>query len=70
MLTAPFWWCARKSRASSSAKSQCFAVTDKFVVAYEIDYAGAYRNLLDVCPLKDEGLSSLEPSLGVPDAKD
>jgi len=45
-------------------------VPDKFVAGYEIDYAGAYRNLLDVCPLKDEGFSSLEPSLSVPDAKD
>lgn len=31
-----------------------FEVPDQFVVGYGIDYAGAYRNLPDVCALKPE----------------
>jgi hypothetical protein len=31
-----------------------FEVPDEFVVGYGIDYAGAYRNLPDICVLKPE----------------
>jgi hypoxanthine phosphoribosyltransferase len=31
-----------------------FEVPDEFVVGYSIDYAGAYRNLPDICVLKPE----------------
>ena len=56
----------KEKQGKYSAKSQCFEVPDKFVVGYGIGYAGAYRNLLDLCLLKDEGFSSLEVSLIVP----
>ena len=29
-------------------------VPDKFIVGYGLDYAGRYRNLPDVCTLKEE----------------
>jgi hypoxanthine phosphoribosyltransferase len=31
-----------------------FEVPDEFVVGYGLDYAGAYRNLPDICVLKPE----------------
>jgi hypoxanthine phosphoribosyltransferase len=31
-----------------------FEVPDEFVIGYGIDYAGAYRNLPDICVLKEE----------------
>jgi hypoxanthine phosphoribosyltransferase len=31
-----------------------FAIPDEFVVGYGLDYAGAYRNLPDICILKPE----------------
>src|SRR4028119_1080741 len=31
-----------------------FEVPDEFVVGYGLDFAGAYRNLPDICVLKDE----------------
>jgi hypoxanthine phosphoribosyltransferase len=31
-----------------------FEVPDEFVVGYGLDYAGAYRNLPDICVLKEE----------------
>ena len=41
-----------------------FEVPDEFVVGYRIDYAGAYRNLPDVCVLKSE---VFEKSIESPD---
>ena len=39
-----------------------FEVPDEFVVGYGIDYAGMYRNLPDVCLLKEEVFRSLRRS--------
>ena len=35
-----------------------FEVPDEFVVGYGLDYAGSYRNLPDICILKEEVFSS------------
>jgi hypoxanthine phosphoribosyltransferase len=40
-----------------------FEVPDEFVVGYGIDFAGVYRNLPDVCLLKQEVFSSLGSNL-------
>lgn len=44
-----------------------FEVPDEFVVGYGIDYAGAYRNLPDVCVLKPEVFENSESHSGPPD---
>ena len=43
-----------RRRAELKVKYLGFEVPDEFVVGYGLDYAGAYRNLPDVCVLKPE----------------
>ena len=43
-----------RRRAELEVKYLGFEVPDEFVVGYGLDYAGAYRNLPDVCVLKPE----------------
>src|ERR671919_2501816 len=38
-----------------------FEVPDEFVVGYGLDYAGAYRNLPDICVLKEEVFGGESP---------
>ena len=49
LLTKP----ARR-RVELDIKYLGFEVPDEFVVGYGLDYAGAYRNLPDICILKEE----------------
>ena len=49
LLTKP----ARR-RVELDVKYLGFEVPDEFVVGYGLDYAGAYRNLPDICVLKPE----------------
>ena len=49
LLTKP-----TRRRAELDVKYLGFEVPDEFVVGYGLDYAGAYRNLPDVCILKEE----------------
>ena len=41
-------------RVELDVKYLGFEVPDEFVVGYGLDYAGAYRNLPDICILKEE----------------
>jgi hypoxanthine phosphoribosyltransferase len=43
-----------RRRADLDVKYLGFEVPDEFVVGYGLDYAGAYRNLPDICVLKPE----------------
>ncbi|MCA1738039.1 MAG: hypoxanthine phosphoribosyltransferase, partial [Actinobacteria bacterium] len=43
-----------RRRVQFDVKYLGFEVPDEFVVGYGLDYAGAYRNLPDVCVLKEE----------------
>jgi hypoxanthine phosphoribosyltransferase len=43
-----------RRRADLDVRYLGFEVPDKFVVGYGLDYAGAYRNLPDICVLKPE----------------
>ncbi len=43
-----------RRRAELEVKYLGFEVPDEFVVGYGLDYAGAYRNLPDICILKPE----------------
>ncbi|HJQ30063.1 MAG TPA: hypoxanthine phosphoribosyltransferase [Rubrobacter sp.] len=43
-----------RRRAKLDVKYLGFEVPDEFVVGYGLDYAGAYRNLPDICILKPE----------------
>lgn len=43
-----------RRRAELEVKYLGFEVPDEFVVGYGLDYAGAYRNLPDICVLKPE----------------
>lgn len=43
-----------RRRAELEVKYLGFEVPDEFVVGYGLDYAGAYRNLPDVCVLRPE----------------
>src|SRR3712207_3667051 len=43
-----------RRRVGLDVKYLGFAVPDEFVVGYGLDYAGAYRNLPDICILKPE----------------
>ena len=47
-----------RRRAELDVKYLGFEVPDEFVVGYGLDYAGAYRNLPDVCVLKPEVFAS------------
>src|ERR671914_633546 len=43
-----------RRRVEIDIKYLGFEVPDEFVVGYGLDYAGVYRNLPDICVLKDE----------------
>jgi len=43
-----------RRRAQLDVRYLGFEVPDEFVVGYGLDYAGAYRNLPDICVLKPE----------------
>jgi len=43
-----------RRRANLDVRYLGFEVPDEFVVGYGLDYAGAYRNLPDICVLKPE----------------
>ena len=43
-----------RRRADLNVRYLGFEVPDEFVVGYGLDYAGAYRNLPDICVLKKE----------------
>ena len=43
-----------RRRVELDIKYLGFEVPDEFVVGYGLDYAGAYRNLPDICVLKEE----------------
>jgi hypoxanthine phosphoribosyltransferase len=43
-----------RRRAELEVRYLGFEVPDEFVVGYGLDYAGAYRNLPDICVLKPE----------------
>jgi hypoxanthine phosphoribosyltransferase len=43
-----------RRRADLQVRYLGFEVPDEFVVGYGLDYAGAYRNLPDICVLKPE----------------
>ena len=49
LLTKP-----TRRRVELSVKYLGFEVPDEFVVGYGLDFAGAYRNLPDICVLKPE----------------
>ncbi len=49
LLTKP-----TRRRVELDVKYLGFEVPDEFVVGYVLDYAGAYRNLPDICVLKKE----------------
>jgi hypoxanthine phosphoribosyltransferase len=51
LLTKP-----TRRRVELDVKYLGFEVPDEFVVGYGLDYAGAYRNLPDICVLKKEVL--------------
>ena len=46
-----------RRRVELDVKYLGFEVPDEFVVGYGLDYAGAYRNLPDICVLKEEVFS-------------
>jgi hypoxanthine phosphoribosyltransferase len=52
LLTKP-----SRRRVELPVKYLGFEVPDEFVVGYGLDYAGAYRNLPDICVLKEEVFS-------------
>ena len=47
-----------RRRVEIDVKYLGFEVPDEFVVGYGLDYAGAYRNLPDICVLKEEVFAS------------
>ncbi len=53
LLTKP-----SRRRVELPVKYLGFEVPDEFVVGYGLDYAGAYRNLPDICVLKSEVFSA------------
>jgi hypoxanthine phosphoribosyltransferase len=56
LLTKP-----SRRRVELDVKYLGFEVPDEFVVGYGLDYAGAYRNLPDICVLKEEVFSGESP---------
>ena len=53
LLTKP-----SRRRVELDVKYLGFEVPDEFVVGYGLDFAGAYRNLPDICVLKEEVFAS------------
>jgi hypoxanthine phosphoribosyltransferase len=53
-----------RRRAELAVKYLGFEVPDEFVVGYGLDYAGAYRNLPDVCVLRPEIFGAASPAEG------
>ena len=53
-----------RRRAELEVKYLGFEVPDEFVVGYGLDYAGAYRNLPDVCVLRPEIFGAASPEDG------
>ena len=49
-----------RRRVELDVKYLGFEVPDEFVVGYGLDYAGAYRNLPDICILRPEVFSGTE----------
>jgi hypoxanthine phosphoribosyltransferase len=47
-----------RRRVELDIKYLGFEVPDEFVVGYGLDYAGAYRNLPDICVLKEEAFGA------------
>ena len=56
LLTKP-----SRRRVELDVKYLGFEVPDEFVVGYGLDYAGAYRNLPDICVLKREVFGGESP---------
>ena len=56
LLTKP-----SRRRVELDVKYLGFEVPDRFVVGYGLDYAGAYRNLPDICVLKEEVFGGESP---------
>ncbi len=56
LLTKP-----SRRRVEIDVKYLGFEVPDEFVVGYGLDYAGAYRNLPDICVLKREVFGGESP---------
>jgi hypoxanthine phosphoribosyltransferase len=50
-----------RRRVELDVKYLGFEVPDEFVAGYGLDYAGAYRNLPDICVLKEEVFSGESP---------
>jgi hypoxanthine phosphoribosyltransferase len=50
-----------RRRVELDVKYLGFEVPDEFVVGYGLDYAGAYRNLPDICVLREEVFSGESP---------
>jgi len=50
-----------RRRVDLDVKYLGFEVPDEFVVGYGLDYAGAYRNLPDICVLKEEVFDGASP---------
>src|SRR5918993_1801386 len=48
-----------RRRVELDVKYLGFEIPDEFVVGYGLDYAGAYRNLPDICVLKSEVFSGM-----------
>ncbi len=60
LLTKP-----SRRRVELDVKYLGFEVPDEFVVGYGLDYAGAYRNLPDICVLRPEVFLGTQDSDGV-----
>jgi hypoxanthine phosphoribosyltransferase len=56
LLTKP-----SRRRVELDVKYLGFEVPDRFVVGYGLDYAGSYRNLPDICILKEEVFGGESP---------
>ena len=56
LLTKP-----SRRRVELDVKYLGFEVPDRFVVGYGLDYAGTYRNLPDICVLKEEVFGGESP---------
>jgi hypoxanthine phosphoribosyltransferase len=54
-----------RRRVELDVKYLGFEVPDEFVVGFGLDYAGAYRNLPDICVLKPEVFAKARKDTGV-----